>query len=347
MGKKVKNEREQKENTKEKKNINLSHMIRSIKQKRLLKNKSDIPKLNPIIFQINENPLNQEEFEKEYDKRQLYYLKEELSCKIITMFFNYISSSSIIPIPFKNNIYFIQEFLKIIIDLLINEIDFATVTLIFDKMGWVGQGSDPWPYINYICLCAKDKSSSQNAFTILSQILDKNNKGFKDSYDKWVNNANIKEKLKKISINEINQRFTELIKPIYFDENHKKYINYNEIVNKILLMSNHKDIVMPKNPLNPISLNLNNNITQNNQINQYKNTCDSMIEYDFANNRSVFEPSNCTNSPGKENQPKMLEMKKNSSFKLLDLSNAGSSSFIFRPLDMDLSRNSSTSFMNK
>jgi hypothetical protein len=339
MGKKIKIEKEKKENNKSKKNIYLSHMIRITKHKRQLKNKDDIPQLNPIQFRINENPLNQEDFEKEYYKRQIYYLKEEFSYKIFTMFFNYISSSSIIPIPFKNNRYFIKEFLKIIMDLLINEIDFATITLIFDNLGWINQGSDPWPYINYICLYAKEKSSSKRIFTILLQIFEKKNEGFEDSYNKWVNNINNKTKLKKIGINDINQRFKELTRPIYLNENHKKFINYNEIADKIVLMSKNKDNdILISTPLNPI--NYNSNITQNNIINQQKNRIDKMIPN--INNRNSLVSNNNSYGPGKENQQQMLDMKnQNSSFIIFDLNAQRSGSGLFRPFDVDLSRTSS------
>ena len=87
------------------------------------------------------------------DELEIKY--EEFNSNIITMFFNYISSTTIIPNSFKNNRYFLKEFLKIIVDLLINEIDFATTALIFDYLGWIKEGEDPWLYIYFICLNAK------------------------------------------------------------------------------------------------------------------------------------------------------------------------------------------------
>ena len=104
-----------------------------------------------IIFKIK--TLNQTEYEKEYQKRYSYYVKEEFNSNIITMFFNFISMTKVIPVSFKNNRYFIKEFLKIIINLLINEIDFTTLTLIFDCLGWINEGGDHWLYILRMLMC--------------------------------------------------------------------------------------------------------------------------------------------------------------------------------------------------
>ncbi len=308
MGKKMKKQKE-KESNKNKKSMNLSSLTRLTKQKITLKNKQNLPKANAsIIFKINENFLNQNELEKQYYKRYLYFIKEEFNHKVIIMFFNYISSTTIIPIPFKNNRYFIKDFLKIIIDLLMNEIDFVTVTLLFDALGWIREGSDPWIYIYYICLYAKKKSSSNDIFSKLLEILDKNNKGFKDSYNNWENNIKNKDT---IGVNEANKRFRELMKPIYLNEEHQKYIDYNEIVDKILSMSNKKenaqfhkdnesnqnkkDIIkdqknknnppMPLEP-RPMRSGLNNNESQSDDNRQDRQP--SMLDFKRENSNSFF-----------------------------------------------------------
>ena len=249
----MKNQKKTKESNQIKENYNLSSLTNKTRLRLLSKKNSNFASINTTVkFNINSNPLKQEEFEKEYHRRYLFYIKEEFNSNIITMFFNYISSTTIIPNSFKNNRYFLKEFLKIIVDLLINEIDLVTITIIFDNMGWIAQGADPWTYIYYICLSAKEKASSEKIFSILTQILEKNNSGFNESYKNWSNNINNKAKLDKVEISKINERFRELMKPIYLNENQKKFINYNEIVNKIVTMSKQKEKenIAPKGQIN-------------------------------------------------------------------------------------------------
>lgn len=341
MGKKIK---KQKENNKNKKNLNLniSLITRTIKQKIESKNKKDLPKANTsIIFRINENLVNQEEFEKQYYKKYLYFIKEEFNHKVIIMFFNYLSSSPVIPIPFKNNRYFIKDFLKVIIDLLMNEIEFVTVTLIFDAMGWIREGTDPWRYIYYICLLAKKKLSSNDIFSNILQILNKNNIGFQDSFFNWEKNI---KGLEKIGINETNKRFRELLKPIYLNESHQKYIDYNEIVNKILLMSNKKDIDIlgQKIEINPKKQNENNILLNNNLI--------MPISPKAMKTGPILYSQE--DSPFKEIQQPKLDIKKDNSFlssKFFDLSREDSrnNSFFFSSFEGESGRLPSIRFNNK
>ena len=275
MVKKIKNQKKAKESNQIKKDINLSSINKKTRVRLFSRKDNGISKINTtVIFKLNSEALCQKDFEKDYYKRYIFYMKEEFNSKIITMFFNYISSTKIIPDSFKKNHYFLKEFLKIITNMLINEIDFITMTIIFDNMGWIMEGNDPWIYIYYICLCAKEKVSSETSFSILIKILEKNNSGFINSFNNWLNNINNKQKLDKIDIIKINERFTELMRPFYLKENQKKFINYNEIVDKIISMSKQKEnkeilnlsdenknIVLARNISNQSRLNLFDNGT--------------------------------------------------------------------------------------
>ena len=354
MGKKIKNIKKEKETNIKRKNINLSSLINRTSLKLMPKNINNIPKINTsIIFEIDENPLNQNEFEKEYYKRFLFYMKEEFNIKIISMLFNYISSTKVIPNNFKNNLYFLKELLKIIIDLLINEIDLITVTLIFDTLGWIKEGSDPWVYIYNICMCAKQKSSSDNSFSILLQILNQKNNGFEDSYNKWVNNIKNKKKLDTIDITKTNERFKELIKPIHLNENLKKFIDYNEIVNKIVSMSKQKENVPPAGQLNFTNLKINDkNALQRNIFNK-QNSNASLIVNDALSLKGNMLSNNRIENPFKQIQSSIFDLTPNNSFfneKSLNLSRGGSrnNSFMtFRSFDGDLSKVPSMRFNNK
>ena len=357
MVKKILNQKKQKENPITKKRINLSSIYNKTKQKIIQKKNNNIGKLNTtVIFKINSNSLALEEFEKEYHKRCLFYLKEEFNSKLITMFFNYLSLSKILPSSFKNNRYFIKEFLKIIIDLLINEIDLVTMTLIFDNIGWIKDGDDPWTYIYYICLSAKQKSSSENSLTVLLKILDKNNSGFSASYYEWINNSNNLKKLEQIGIKKANERFRELMIPQHINENNKKFINYNDIVNKIVSMSKQKEnISQQNNQLNYINMSnfSNKNLVQNNIFSQPKASM-QMPPLDMGPYQSGLNNNNRLDNPVKNLQQPMLDLQPSNSYyndKLFDLSCKSSRNNSFfgfdRSFDGELNRAPSYRYNNK
>ena len=336
MGKKNYNLKKEKKINKNKENVNISSKIHKINQRLYSKRGNNLTKINTtLIFKTNSNPLIQDEMEKEYNKRFLFYEKEEFNCKIITVFFNFISLSTIIPNSFKNNIYFLKEFLKIIIDLLMNEIDIVMMSLILDSIGWIKEGSDPWIYLYYICLLSKEKSSSNYSFLILEKILEKNNKGFQDSYNKWKNKINIKNKLDQIKIIKTNERFRELMKPLNLNDNESKIINYNELVNIILSSSKKKkklgSLKIIDNDININNINsspqINNNI---NNILLY-NPSKVDLQMDDLQQKNFIRVENQI----KEGQQPNLEIQNNNSFysdKFFDLSRAGSrNSFMALP----------------
>ena len=328
MVKKVKIQKKQKEMKLIQKKLNLSSLILKVKEK-MPKKSNDLTNLNTTIqFKINTIPSQKEYFEDEYNKRYLLYLREELNSKVIIMFFNFISTSKAIPISLKNNRYFLKEFLKIMIELLINEIDLVLIALIFDTFGWIHEGEDPWMYIYYICLSAKKKASSDNSFSILLKILGKNNSGFNDSFNKWENNLMNKNRIENINISQTNEKYRDLTKPLYSNQSQHKFINYNEIVNKILLMTKNKEKNTLINPeYNPMNGTL---------INPEYNPMNGITSFKKENQNYIYGDINM-NSLNKNNTPeiyqnsgqKQREQQKNP-FNL-DLSRPGSRnhSFIF------------------
>ena len=185
--------------------IDLSFLNYKKKEKLLTTLENDIKKFNiNIKFNINKNLLLPDSIKRRYYKKYLKYKYEKLNSNIISMLFVFISSSNAIPLSFKNNHDFFEEFLKIIKYLLINEIELVIISLIFDKIGWVEDEIEPWTHIYYICLAAKKISSSNKLLFILLQILDTNNSGFLINFNRWMNNSNIKEILQSIKIYNFN-----------------------------------------------------------------------------------------------------------------------------------------------
>ena len=227
---------------KEKSQMDLSSRMLKAKERLSLSKKNQDTKINTAIeFKLNEK------LDKEYNKKYSTYIKEEFNCKIVTMFFNFITNSTKLPNSFKNNHYFLKEFLSIIVNLLINEIELATISKIIEDLDWIEEGSEPWSFIHNVCLYSK-KLTSEKGFSNLIDILERNNKGFKDVYEKW-ENSNM-NKLENTKLAQINEEFRKLMKPSFIEEKKKKFINYADIVEKIINMSNKKDDNDPLNSTN-------------------------------------------------------------------------------------------------
>lgn len=219
---------------KENKNLDLSSLINKKRKKNISKSENDLKKVNiSIKFNINKNHLL-DKYERIYYNKYIKYINNQLNSKVISMLFNYISSSNIIPISLKKNCFFIIKILKIIKILFVNEIELVIITLILDKIGLMI--NDLERHLYYVTLAAKHISSSHNK--IFLKILNKNNFGFSENYKQWLKKPDIQEILQKIDLTNINNRFNELRQPFYLNENQKKFINYNEIANIIAKIPN-------------------------------------------------------------------------------------------------------------
>ena len=233
MGKKLKIQKNKSSSDEPMKTIDFSSLINQTNQKLSNQNFPDIS-LNTVKFDINPN---KSELEKQYKKTYITYFREEFNFKIIKMFFNYISSSKVIPQSVKDNRPFLIDFLKIITNLLMNEIDIsAMVYLLENKVKWIGENETDlmWNHLYNVCLGAKNITSSKDTFDIIINILDTKNPGYIAYFNKWMKQKKCPDK---IDISDINSVYNELMKSNYINQNRSKFINYNEAVNKILEFS--------------------------------------------------------------------------------------------------------------
>ena len=215
------------------KTIDFSSLIDQTNKKLSKQNFADIS-VNTVNFDINPTS---SDLEKKYQKKYATYLHEEFNFKIIKMFFNYISSSKIMPQEVKNNQPFIIDFLKIITNLLMNEIDISTMAyLIENHVKWLDQNETDliWNHLYNVCLKTKQITSDNEVYDLLQNILNMKNKGFISYYNKWLK---IKKVPDDVNIASINEMYNELMKSNYVNQNRSKFINYNEAVDKILKFS--------------------------------------------------------------------------------------------------------------
>ena len=242
------------------KTIDFSSLIDQTNKKLSKQNFADIS-VNTVNFDINPTS---SDLEKKYHKKYATYLHEEFNFKIIKMFFNYISSSKIMPQEVKNNQPFIIDFLKIITNLLMNEIDISTMAyLIENHVKWLDQNETDliWNHLYNVCLKTKQITSDNEIYDLLQNILNMKNKGFISYYNKWLK---IKKVPDDVNIASINEMYNELMKSNYVNQNRSKFINYNEAVDKILKFSEkQKKVLKPKarklEKLDELNLNQGNN----------------------------------------------------------------------------------------
>ena len=240
--------------------IDFSSLIDQTNKKLSKQNFADIS-VNTVNFDINPTS---SDLEKKYQKKYATYLHEEFNFKIIKMFFNYISSSKIMPQEVKNNQPFIIDFLKIITNLLMNEIDISTMAyLIENHAKWLDQNETDliWNHLYNVCLKTKQITSDNEVYDLLQNILNMKNKGFISYYNKWLK---IKKVPDDVNIASINEMYNELMKSNYVNQNRSKFINYNEAVDKILKFSEkQKKVLKPKarklEKLDELNLNQGNN----------------------------------------------------------------------------------------
>jgi hypothetical protein len=319
MGKKLKTQKKA-NNDSTPKSIDFSSLINQSQEKLSHQNFPAIS-LNTVKFNINPSG---SDLEKKYHKKYTTYFHEEFNSKIIKMYFNYISSSKIINQTVKDNRPFLIDFLKIITNLLMNEIELSAMAFLLEnKVKWLGPNETDlmWNHLYNVCLKAKQITSSNEIFEILINILDAQNPGFKSHYNKWVVIKNCPNDLK---IDDINKVYSELMQSNYLNQNKSKFINYNEAVNQILKFSEKPVKNKKKKGRKYIG---------NKEGNNINNNMDNVLDFPHNQNSIFLEP----------NYPSNLNISKNASNENFELNFQKS---IFNN-NLGLSnRNFSTYYMN-
>ena len=118
-----------------------------------------------------------------------------------------------------------------------NEIDLSAMAyLLENKVKWIEENETDlmWNHLYNVCLKAKQLTSSNEIYTILLNLLEEKNAGFKSYYNKWVV---LKKCPDKIEIIDINKIYNQLMQSNYLNQNKNQFINYNAAVDKILEFS--------------------------------------------------------------------------------------------------------------
>ena len=170
------------------------------------------------------------------DKKYTDYFTETFNSKIINMIIVYINKNKekLKDYNYHKEPNFINKFINLIKELCLNEIEVAYLTLLLDKIGWKFENINHWIYFYSLGVYTKKNVTNEYESDALIELKPE----VKDKYYFYLVNHTKFDEFEKygIKIQEINQRFKELTKPIN-SFCRKNFINYSSIADKIIRLS--------------------------------------------------------------------------------------------------------------
>ena len=218
--------------------------------KKALKNKL-YSSLNFYEINNDNNKLSFEDGEKdrEYFFRYTSYINHEFNSNIVNMIVLYINDSNSFTKKYKEEPNFILNMINLIKSLFMNEIEVAYYTIALDKIGANYKDIDHWLYFSILGVATKKLCGKEEDCFLLINTFSKKNKKFIDEYSAFINDNTIIAQISnnQISLQQINQRFILLSKPIN-TYCRKNYLNFQGIIDNIVKLSQPylKDILNQK-----------------------------------------------------------------------------------------------------
>ena len=169
------------------------------------------------------------------EKNYSDYITDIFNSKIIYMLIVYMNKNKEKLKYYKYDIEpnFFNNFIHLIKELNINEIELAYMTLLLDKLGWTFNNMDHWTYFYLLGIHTKKIVTGEYAS---DEYLD-SKEDMRDKYTIFVNDDNVENlENNKIKTQEINLRYKELNKPIN-SYCRKNFINYTSVADKIVRLS--------------------------------------------------------------------------------------------------------------
>ena len=212
------------------------------------------------FFFFNKSP---EEEEKDYYNRYKQYISEQFNSTIVNMFILYINRKKDLPINYQKESNFINKFINLIKDLLMNELELSCFTLLLDEMGWEYPDVNHWTYFYILGIFSKKICGREEESSLLNNIFDRKDNNFINYYTTICEEEKINNFVEqKFSIKLLNERFKQLNRFIN-SYCRKNFINYNGVVDKIVKLSQpygeeSKGIQLYKDE--KINENMNNNL---------------------------------------------------------------------------------------
>ena len=190
---------------------------------------------NNISPDMNNFIQNNEQKEKNYSSIYKHYINEEFSPLCIVFINRIISNSESLNSDIKNNNEIHKILLSLTKQLMMNEYELTIFSMLLDEFGWSNINFSLNDYLMFVGFFVKKLSSDDGL--IIFDYIKKIDNSINDKYSNWkkIYNDKIKNH-SNFTYSEVNKRFKLLKKPfnIYCQNN---FIDYNNIVEKILKMS--------------------------------------------------------------------------------------------------------------
>ena len=178
-----------------------------------------------------------EEEEREYYNRYSKYMAEEFNSTIVNMLIIFINKNKNLPMEYQKESNFINKFINLIKNLLMNEFELSCFTILLDKMGLKYSKLDHWTYFCILGIYTKKICGREEESSSLINIFSNKNTDFITNYTK-ICDEEIAQKIEEnsISLKVINERYRQLTKTVN-SYCRKNYINYNGVADKIVKLS--------------------------------------------------------------------------------------------------------------
>ena len=222
---------------------------------------------NKLSFEDGEN-------DREYFFRYTSYVNNEFNSNIVNMIVLYINDSNSFTKKYKEEPNFILNMINLVKSLFMNEIEVAYYTIALDKIGANYKDIDHWLYFSILGVATKKLCGKEEDCFLLINTFSKKNKKFIDEYSAFINDNTIIAQISnnQISLQQINQRFILLSKPIN-TYCRKNYLNFQGIIDNIVKLSQPylKDILNQKK-VNNKKIKKKKFIIKTNEIEKKENT---------------------------------------------------------------------------
>ena len=162
------------------------------------------------------------------------YITEIYNNEIISMINRLCETSKTLPEDLRNHYPLHSLLIKVIKELMLNELEIVYLSLYFDNFGWKNQKLDLMD--NFIITSLSVKKFLNSETELIENYLNENYPGIIEKFNLWFKNQKEFKNNLSISPRLINERFS-LLKKSYNTYCKVNYIDYNGAVDKILQMS--------------------------------------------------------------------------------------------------------------
>ena len=201
------------------------------------------------------------------------YTKNQLNINLISMINQLINTSKTLPNEMKLQYGLNELLLKVVKELMMNDLEIVYLSLYLDVFGWSNENYDIFE--NFIITGLSVKKFLNEDIDIIENYINEKYKDMKNKFNNWINSQSKNKQKFSISPRMVNQRNNLLKKP-YNTFCRNNYIDYNDAVDKILKLS-----------LSYNEINKQNRSKKNNEV-DFQNTTNNNEISDFKENENKF-----------------------------------------------------------